>query len=72
MMSVQGITGAQVKLKGRVNLRIENTLEPLYQMCYIVDSLPRNLDIILGQDWLGAAGYNFQKRTPMLIPPYSE
>jgi hypothetical protein len=55
-----------------VNLRTENTLEPLYQDCYVVDSLPRNLDIILGQDWFGAAGYSFQKRTPIIIPPYSE
>jgi hypothetical protein len=71
-MNVQGITGAQVKLKGRVNLRIENTLEPLYQECYVVDSLPRNLDIILSQDWLGEAGYSFQKKMPTIIPPYSE
>jgi hypothetical protein len=72
IMNVQGITGAQVKLKGRMNLKIENTLEPLHQECYVVDSLPRNLDIILGQDWLEEAGYSFQKKTPIIIPPYSE
>jgi hypothetical protein len=41
-------------------------------MCYVVDSLPRNLDIILGQDWLDNAGYGFQKKTQVIIPPYSE
>jgi hypothetical protein len=41
-------------------------------MCYVVDSLPRNLDIILGQDWLDNEGYGFQKKTPIIIPPYSE
>jgi hypothetical protein len=41
-------------------------------MCYVVDSLPRNLDTILGQDWLDNAGYGFQKKTPVIIPPYSE
>jgi hypothetical protein len=48
--SVQSITGAQVKLKGRENLRMENTLEPLNQECYVVDSLPRNLNVVRDQD----------------------
>jgi hypothetical protein len=61
-----------MNVKGKVNLKIENTLEPLNQTCYVVDSLPRNLDIILGQDWLDKAGYGFQKKTPIIIPPYSE
>jgi hypothetical protein len=55
-----------------VTLKIENTLEPLTQVCYVVDNLPRNLDIILGQDWLDNAGYGFQKKIPTIIPPYSE
>jgi hypothetical protein len=71
-INVQGITGAQVKIKGQIELSIENTLEPLVQRCYIVDSLPRNLDIILGQDWLEKAGFNIQRREPVIIPPYSE
>jgi hypothetical protein len=37
-----------------------------------VDSLPRNLDIIFGKDWLVNAGYGFQKKTPIIIPPYSK
>jgi hypothetical protein len=57
---------------GLVDLKIENASEPLMQKCHIVDRLPRNLDIILGQDWLEEAGYNFQKREPIMIPPYSE
>jgi hypothetical protein len=28
--------------------------------------------MIFGQDWLGDAGYGFQKKTPVIIPPYSE
>jgi hypothetical protein len=71
-INVQGITGAQVKIEGQIDLNIENTLEPLVQKCYIVDSLPRNLDIILGQDWLEQAGFNIKKGTPVIIPPYSE
>jgi hypothetical protein len=34
--SVQSITGAQVKLKGRGNLRMENALEPLNQECSVL------------------------------------
>ncbi|PNF18384.1 hypothetical protein B7P43_G12483 [Cryptotermes secundus] len=71
-LRICGVTGKQMEIKGKVKLRIENTLEPLYQICYVVDSLPRNLDIILGQDWLDNAGYGFQKKTPVIIPPYSE
>jgi hypothetical protein len=41
-----------VEIKGKVKIEIENTLEPLSEVCYVVDSFPRNLDIILGQDWL--------------------
>jgi hypothetical protein len=70
-LKICGITGKQMEIKGQVRLKIENTLEPLDQTCYVVDSLPRNLDIILGQDWLDNAGYGFQKKTPVLIPPYS-
>ena len=61
-----------MNVRGQIELTIENTLEPLKQKCYIVDSLPRNLDIIFGQDWLNNAGYGFQKKTPVIIPPYSE
>jgi hypothetical protein len=71
-LHITGITGKQMKVKGKVRIKIENTLEPFEQKCYIVDSLPRKLDMILGQDWLGEAGYGFQKKTPIIIPPYSE
>jgi hypothetical protein len=53
-------------------MNIENTLEPSKQECYVVDKLPRNLDMILGQDWLENAGYGFHKKTPVIIPPYCE
>jgi hypothetical protein len=71
-IQIYGVTGNQVEIKGQVTLKIENTLEPGLQLCYIVDSLPRNLDIIFGQDWLEKAGYDFRKKTPDIIPPYSE
>ncbi|PNF19606.1 hypothetical protein B7P43_G16783 [Cryptotermes secundus] len=38
-----GITGSQMDIRRQVELKIENTLEPLKPMCYVVDSLPRNL-----------------------------
>jgi hypothetical protein len=71
-INVQSIMGAQVKIEGQIDLNIDNTLEPLVQKCYIVGSLPRNLDIILGQDLLEKAVFNIQKRTPVIISPYSE
>jgi hypothetical protein len=63
-----------METEGQIKLKIENTrtLELVSQSCYVVDSLPRNLDIIFGQDWLDNAGYGFQKKTPVIIPPYSE
>jgi hypothetical protein len=41
-----------MNVKGLVNLKTENTLEPLIQERYVIDSLPKNIDVILGQDWL--------------------
>ncbi|PNF43129.1 hypothetical protein B7P43_G18012 [Cryptotermes secundus] len=67
-----GVTGKELEIKGKVNINLENTLEPLKQECYVVDNLPRDLDMILGQDWLENAGYGFQKKTPVFIPPYCE
>lgn len=69
---VYGITGKHIEIKGQVKLKIENTLEASEQKCYVVDNLPRNLDIILGQDWLANEGYGFQKKTSVIIPPCSE
>jgi hypothetical protein len=71
-IQIQGVTGKPMNVKGQIKLKIENALEPLNQTCYIVDQLPRDLDIILGQERLENACYNFQKKTPVVIPPYSE
>jgi hypothetical protein len=49
-LQLSGISGNQIEIRGKVQLEIKNSLEPKSQMCYVVDSLPRNLDIILGQD----------------------
>jgi hypothetical protein len=69
---IQGVTGNQLKVKGKVDIHTGNTLEPLKQECFVVEQLPRNLDLILGQDWLENNGYSIQKKTPVVIPPYSE
>jgi hypothetical protein len=69
---LQGITGKEMNVLGSIDLKIENTLENLKQKCYVVDSLPRNLDVILRQDWLASAGYGIQKKEPVVVPPYSE
>jgi hypothetical protein len=71
-LHIYGINGKQMEIKGQVKLKIENALEPLDQTCYVVVSLPRNLDIILGQHWLDSADYGFQKKMPVVILPYSE
>jgi hypothetical protein len=44
-LQIYGITGKQKEIQGKVKIQIENTLEPLSQVCYVVDSLPRNFDI---------------------------
>jgi hypothetical protein len=67
---ISGVAGAELEVKGEVDLNIENTLEPLSQKSYVVGSLPRNLDVILGQDWLEKAGYDIQKKIPDTIPTY--
>jgi hypothetical protein len=69
---LHGVTGKQINVLGRINIKIENSLEDSWQECYVVDSLPRDLDIILGQDWLEKSGYSIQKTVPVMIPPYSE
>jgi hypothetical protein len=71
-VELQGITGQSMNVLGLIDLKIENMTEPMIQRCHVVDRLPRNLDLILGQDWLEKAGYSFQKRKPVTIPPYSE
>jgi hypothetical protein len=71
-IKISGITGKQINVRGQVDLRIENSSEPINQKCYIVDSLPRELDVILGQDWLEKSNYGLQKKNPIIIPPYSE
>jgi hypothetical protein len=71
-IKIQGVTGSQLKVKGKIDIMVKNTLEPLAQECFVVDRLPRNLDLILGQDWLENNGIGLQKKTPILIPTYSE
>jgi hypothetical protein len=70
-IKLHGVTGKQINVMGMINIKIENSLDS-WQKCYVVDSLPQDLDIILGQDWLEEAGYSIQKTAPVMIPPYSE
>jgi hypothetical protein len=69
---LQGVRGKQVNVLGLINLKIENSLDSSWLECYVVESLPRELDVILGQDWLEKSGYSVQKTVPDIIPPYSE
>jgi hypothetical protein len=69
---IYGITSEEVEMKGQIKLIIENALESLNQLCYVVESLPRDLYIIFGQHWLDNAGYGFQRKTPVTIPACSE
>jgi hypothetical protein len=62
VIKLQGITGNEITVKGLVDLRIDNTLEPITQECYIVDRLPKDLDVILGLNWLEKAGMIFRRK----------
>jgi hypothetical protein len=72
IIKLQGITVNEITVKGLVSLKIENTMEPLIQECYVVDRLPKDLDVILGQNWLEKAGYDIQKEVPNMMSQYSE
>lgn len=65
---IQGITGNAMKVKGKIELRINDTLESLTHECYVVESLPKDLDLILGQTWLRLKDYQLGP----VIEPLSE
>jgi hypothetical protein len=69
-MSQYGVSRKQTEVKGKMEIMAKKTIEHFNQTCYVVDSLPRNLDIKLRQDWLHKAGYGFQKKSPVIIPPH--
>ena len=70
MLKIRGITGDYLETKGQIELRIRETSPHKF---LVVNSLPMNCEILLGQDWLERFGYQFQ--IPSLginLPAYSE
>jgi hypothetical protein len=66
-VNIQGISGDDVHIKEGIMLQINDSEEMLF---YIVESLPRNLDLILGQPWLIRNDYVMT--CPNTILPFSE
>jgi hypothetical protein len=74
---VHGITGDFIEVKGLIDLTIKGTTLPvkdtLPHTFLVLESLPMDYDVILGQDWLERFG--FQLQIPSLgvkLPAYSE
>jgi len=70
VLTFHGITGDYLETKGQISLRIGETSPHKF---LVVNSLPMNCEILLGQDWLERFGYQFQ--IPSLginLPAYSE
>jgi hypothetical protein len=70
VLQLHGITGNHMETKGQVELCKGETSPHKF---LLVDFLPVNCDILLGQDWLEKFGYQFQ--IPSLgisLPAYSE
>jgi hypothetical protein len=74
---VHGITGDFIEAKGLIDLTIKGTALPvrdtLPHTFLVLESLPMDYDVILGQDWLER--FSFQLQIPSLgfkLPAYSE
>jgi hypothetical protein len=69
-LTIHGITGSFMETKGQVELRVGETSPCEF---IVVEKLPVNCDILLGQDWLERFGYQF--KIPDLginLPSHSE
>jgi hypothetical protein len=66
-VSVEGINEGDMYIKKGIMMQFNNSREMLF---YIVERLPRNLDVILGQEWLLQNDYVMTY--PKVIPPFSE
>jgi hypothetical protein len=66
-VSIQGINGGDMRIKEGIMLQVNDSAEMLF---YVVENLPRNLDIILGQEWLFQNDYIMT--CPNTILPFSE
>jgi hypothetical protein len=66
-VNIQGINEGDMLIKEGIMLQINNSKEMLF---YIVDSLPRGLDLILSQEWLLQNDYMMTCSNAIL--PFSE
>ena len=59
-----------MQIKGQIELMIGETSPHNF---LVVDKLPMNYDLLLGQDWLEKFGFNFQiPALGITLPAYSE
>jgi hypothetical protein len=63
---ISGITGNITSIKGEVEVNVNNNG---HRKFYIVEKLPRKLDIVLGQHWLVKNHFMIQKE---IIPGFSK
>ena len=69
-MKIHGITGKAMETKGQIELIIGETSPHEF---LIVQTLPLNCDLLLGQDWLEKFGYQLQiPSLGITLPAYSE
>jgi hypothetical protein len=67
---IQSITGNFISIKGQTELLIGETSPHNF---LVMDKLPMNYDLLLGQDWLEKFGLNFQiPSLGITLPAYSE
>ena len=70
MLKIRGITGDYLETNGQIKLPIGETA--LHKFL-LVNSLPMNCEILLGQDWLERFEYQFQiSSLRIYLPAYSE
>ena len=56
-LTIHSITGSVMETKGQVELRVGETSPHEF---IVIEKLPVNCDILLGQEWLERFGYQFQ------------
>jgi hypothetical protein len=69
-MRIYGITGSVTKTRGQIYLSIGETSPHTFM---VVQELPTDCDILIGQDWLERFGYQFQiPELGITLPAYTE
>jgi hypothetical protein len=72
VLKIRGVTGNFIETKGYVDLCIGETSPHKF---LVIETLPLNCDMLLGQDWLERFGCQFQIPTigvDIILPAYSE